>query len=104
MKVLCVCQEGNSRSVVLASILKNELAYDALAMGIRKTSEPTKEMLYEWADMIVLVDKTFVPEIPTKYLNKLAVWDVGQDRYFQGFSQDLIDQYHNYIARWKAGL
>lgn len=97
MKILCICERGNSRSVALAYIFKDVLNQDALAMGIRATTEDTKIMLYDWSDIIILVDKTFESEIPEKYQEKLHVWDVGPDRYFMGFHQDLIKQYENYI-------
>jgi predicted protein tyrosine phosphatase len=97
MKILCICERGNSRSVALAYILKDGLNQDAIAMGIRANSEETKSTLYEWADHIVLVDKTFVNEIPKEYQGKLVVWDVGPDRYFLGFHPELLDQYSKFI-------
>ncbi len=97
MKILCICQRGNSRSVALAYIFKDVLNQDALAMGIESASDETKEMLYGWADIIILVDKSFKDEIPGEYRDRLRVWDVGPDRYFLGFHPDLLGQYDEFI-------
>jgi predicted protein tyrosine phosphatase len=97
MKILCICERGNSRSVVLAYMFKDIYGQDALAIGIRTASEETKTMLYSWADVIILVDKMFENEIPMEYGNKLKIWDVGPDRYFQGFHPELLGQYEEHI-------
>lgn len=99
MKVVCICERGNSRSVALAWILKDQLGHDAVAIGIKTAGEALKTFLYEWADKIILVDKQFVDEIPKTYKKKLLVWDVGLDRYFRGFEQDLLDQYSTYLSK-----
>ena len=98
-KILCVCQEGNNRSVVLASVLKNEKQFDAIAIGIRKSSLETQTMLFDWADIIILVDDTFKDEIPVRYVNKLKIWNVGQDRFFNGFNQELLNMYRQFIRQ-----
>lgn len=51
MKILCICERGNSRSVALAYLFKDWLGQDALSMGITASSEDTKRMLYEWAEL-----------------------------------------------------
>ena len=99
MKILCLCERGNSRSVALAWLLKDGMGFDALAIGMRAASEETKNMLYQWADKIILVDKDFEDEIPDEHKNKLRVWDVGKDRFFGGFSRELLAMYRNYMAR-----
>ncbi len=101
MKILCVCARGNSRSVALAYILKDQMNLDAIAIGIEAASEETKEMLYKWADKIILVDKT-LDKIPEKYRSKLKIWDVGRDRFFRGFEPELLQIYTDYIK--KEGL
>ena len=102
MKILCVCSRGNSRSVALAWILKDHLHLDALAMGIDTNSEETKNVLYDWADRIILVDKIFEERIPKEYKTKLKIFDVGGDRFFRGFEPELLQIYINYIN--KEGL
>ena len=97
MKILCLCERGNSRSVALAWILKDHMGHNAIASGMRTMDDETKEMLYNWAERIILVDKTFEDEIPVEYKTKLKVWDVGPDRFFRGFEQSLLDTYVKYI-------
>lgn len=99
MKVLTICERGNSRSVALAWLLKDGMGFDAVAMGIRAASGDTKQMLYKWADKIILVDKDFLPEVPQEFHDKLQVWEVGKDRYFRGFEPDLLNQYKTYMKQ-----
>jgi len=99
MKVLCVCRNGNSRSVALAWLLKHKHGQDALAMGLRKNSHETQALLYKWADLIILTASKYAEEIPEAFRAKLRVWDVGPDTYFQGFSQELLAQYEVYMKR-----
>ena len=66
-------------------------------MGINAASHSTKRMLYEWAEIIILVDGNFEDEIPAEYQGKLQIWDVGPDQYFLGFHPELLEQYRKYI-------
>ena len=97
MKILCLCHRGNSRSVALAWILKDHMGHEAIATGMEIMSPETKEMLFNWAERIILVDKILESEIPEQYKGKLKVWDVGPDRFFRGFEKDLLEMYQNYI-------
>jgi hypothetical protein len=97
MKVLCVCRNGNSRSVALAWLLKHKHGQDALAMGLRKNSHETQQMLYEWADLIILTAGKYAGEIPDVYTAKLRIWDVGSDVWFKGFAPDLVEHYQHFI-------
>ena len=97
MKVLCTCENGNSRSVALAYILKRQYGFDALAMGLHVSMPQTKDMLFDWADQVVLTDATLIGEIPNRVLGKLKIYDVGEDRYFKGFKRELLDQFRQYL-------
>ncbi len=97
LKILCVCRRGNSRSVALAYLLKKHVKQEAIAIGIRQHSASTKAMLYGWADLIILVDERFLPEVPQEYRNKLKVWHVGTDRFFKGFDKELVEMYKEFI-------
>lgn len=99
MKILTVCERGNSRSVALAWILKDHMNLNAIAMGIRAADEETKEMLYKWADKIILVAGDFKDEIPEEFRGKLKVWDVGPDRFFRGFEPELLQTYADFINK-----
>lgn len=97
MKIVCICERGNSRSVALAWLLKDGLGWDAVAIGIRAAGPELKSFLYQWADKIILVDAQFTSEIPEEYREKLLVWDVGLDRYFRGFEPSLLQLYKDYM-------
>ena len=97
MKILCICARGNSRSVALAYLLKDHLNLDAIAMGIEAASDETKEMLFNWADKLILVDNQFENKIPDQYKNKLKIWHVGGDRFFRGFEPELLNMYAEHI-------
>lgn len=97
MKILCLCQKGNSRSAALTWYLRKYMGHETLAAGMRTTSEETKKVLFNWAEMIILVVKEYKGEIPRKCWNKLKVWDVGRDIYFRGFDERLINKFKNYI-------
>lgn len=97
MRVLCICERGNSRSVALAWILKDHMNQEAIAVGIRTMGQETKDLLFKWADRIILVDKRFEPEIPEEFRQKTKVWDVGPDKFFRGFDQELLNTYLSYL-------
>ena len=96
-KILCVCEGGNSRSVALAWLFKKHLGMDAISIGTRDNSVDTLEMLYNWADHIILTDKKM--KVPEHLNGKVRVYDVGPDRYFQGFRDSLIDKFLDYIEK-----
>lgn len=89
MKILAVCQGGNVRSVTLAYILKYERGLDALACGWEPNTEETKDMLYNWADRIVVMQTEFKDKIPEQYRDKVVTCDVGPDRWGRSLDSDL---------------
>lgn len=99
-KVLCVCQGGNSRSVALAYYLKSK-GKQAIAVGTDHTSKETFELLINWADAVIVTDKNLLHLVPYDG-HKLRVWDVGHDRFFRGFSQELIDLYDSYYREQRS--
>lgn len=102
MKILCICARGNSRSVALAWILKDHMNLDAIAIGIESAGQEAKDLLFKWADRIILVDKQFEDRIPEEFKDKLKIFDVGGDRFFRGFEPELITMFVDYIN--KEGL
>jgi len=60
MKILCICEGGNVRSVALAQHLK-EIGWEAIAIGWKYTSKETLLMLIRWADKIIDV-REYLPE------------------------------------------
>jgi hypothetical protein len=90
LKILTVCEGGNVRSVSLAFVLKNHLGHDAVAASWRFNSEKTLEMLYEWAEKIIVMQPEFLQHIPHLHRMKTTVCDVGQDRFGNAFHGELL--------------
>ena len=99
MKILCLCERGNSRSVALAWLLKDGLNLDAIAAGVKAMGNDTKHMLCKWADKIILVQEELKEFVPEEYWDKMVIWEVGRDRFFRGFEQDLLNQYKEYMKK-----
>lgn len=55
MRVLCVCDHGSNRSVHVADQLRYR-GHEAIPVGAHTTSQPTRDMLADWADLIVFTD------------------------------------------------
>jgi len=91
MKILCVCEGGNIRSVACAFLFKYRLGYDALAVGIAKNSVETRSMLSKWADRIIVMERKFKGWIPTDYDHKITTYDVGPDIWGNCFHPDLLE-------------
>lgn len=96
MKVVCLCQKGNSRSVVLAWLLRKRFKHETLAAGMVTTSRKTREMLYQWADRIILVVPRYQHWIPEEFHDKLRVVDAGQDT-FKRHCEVLLSRYEPQI-------
>lgn len=88
MKILCVGRKGNSRSVVLAYLLKLK-GHDAIAVGMRCMGRDTRKMMLDWADLIVVLHEKCQEGIPEEYWGKTRIWEVGPDIYLKGFDENL---------------
>lgn len=89
MRVLCVCEQGNCRSVCLARVLKENGGHDAVAVGARSAGKELQLILGCWADRIVLVQKDLGPGMTYLFIDKVRVFDVGPDVWNDPQSPDL---------------
>lgn len=94
MKVVTVCQGAHVRSVALKYLLTYKYSHEVLACGWESNTPETRNMLFEWADIIVIMQKKFEKYIPEKYRDdgdrrKLYCYDVGEDRYGNPFHPEL---------------
>ena len=96
MKILCMCQKGNSRSVALAWMLK-KMKHDAIAVGFVTTRRSTRKLLYEWADLVIVLAPRYLHWIPDEYSSKVKVYDVGTDIWFKGFKKELVLKLQNFV-------
>jgi len=81
MKILCVCQGGNSRSVAMAYYLKKWKKHDALSFGFRDNGAEVLSLLCSWADIIIPMREEYKQVIPEMFHDKVRVIDVGRDKY-----------------------
>lgn len=63
MRILCICEHGNVRSVALAYLIKTIYGHEAIAIGRKITSPETMRMLEKWADGVIEVDKLVGPDV-----------------------------------------
>ena len=89
LKLLCLCQGGNSRSAGLAYVLKYGYGHDALAVGWHRNSDKTRAMLYKWADRIFIVQAEFMQYVPEPFRKKVTVYELGPDIWFNSLHPDL---------------
>lgn len=80
-KFLCMCDGGNVRSHALAFKLKWVHHQEAIAVGRLNVKADTLNMLYEWADHIIVMQPHMTESIPESYHHKVKVVDVGVDHW-----------------------
>lgn len=91
MKILTICDQGNNRSVQFAHLLKYKYKADVLSIGISNTSDETKNMLYQWADFIIVTEESLLYQLPASIRGKTRLWDVGEDKYPRPFNPELLE-------------
>lgn len=101
MKLLTVCDQGNNRSVHFAHLLKY-WHHDVIPIGLKTTSESTLLMLFDWADYIIVTDKT--QEIPLQYKEKVRLFDVGEDNYPRPFNPELYQKVREILDQNRSWL
>ena len=104
MKILCVCQHGANRSVVLATLLKLEYGYpDSLSCGVDQNSKETLEMLINWADKVLIVDQYVLDRLTNLGLfkDKFLLINVGGDRWGQQHNSELQQLFRDKLKEFK---
>lgn len=87
MKLLCVCEQGQVRSVALAGILKKR-KFDVLACGVNANSKETLDMLIAWADTVIALSKKVQDKLPKD--EKVVLLDIGYDNWGNPTDPELI--------------
>ena len=91
MKILCICQGGNVRSVTLAYVLKYGYGIDALAAGWEPNPPETLEMLGAWADHVFIADEVMREKLPPALQSRAHTIPVGPDRWFMSLHPELLE-------------
>ena len=95
-KIVTVCSAGLCRSVGLADVLKLHFEpCDVIPLGVDRNFE-VKDILFDWADHIVVMYDKFEKRIPEQHAHKVLTCNVGPDRYGNSHHPELIDQ----VWRW----
>ena len=83
MKILCICEGGNVRSVAMAEILKDR-GNNAIAIGMQYIDKDTLLILTKWADKIIDV-RDYLPK---------DIWSDAKNK-------DLIEKINKIIGELK---
>lgn len=87
-RILCVCRQGDNRSVHAAWLLKKH-GKEAIAVGVDETSVESFKILQDWADRVIVLDKVLWGRTPKSEKNELV--DIGPDIYPRPLNKELID-------------
>ncbi len=93
-RVLCCCSGGQVRSVGCRYLLCDAWGMQkVLACGLDKNDAETLEMLFRWADVILVVgEQRLADKIPAEHRAKMYHLDIGLDTYRNCFSRELHDK------------
>lgn len=88
-RFVAVCHMGICRSgaLVLALRQKNQ---DAVAISAYLGSAELRQMLFSWADYIIVMQPKFADVIPAELRSKTRVVDVGEDRWSNPTHPELL--------------
>lgn len=81
IKILCVCQEGNCRSVGTRYCLRKRGYLNVIAIGWNQTSIETLKMLCDWADKILVAKEYHGDKLPTGHSKIDKNFIVGEDKW-----------------------
>jgi hypothetical protein len=94
MKLVTVCEEGLNRSVAARWLLQY-VGHEVIPVGLNRHTDETLQMLYAWADRVVVLDRRLSARVPAE---KLVVWDVGPDRYPHHYHPELVRRLRRFPA------
>ena len=90
--ILCVCAHGNNRSVTFAWLLKYVGNFETLTAGLEYHSPETLNMLFNWADIIVVPEDKLLGLVPEEHKSKIKFYNIGEDRYPRPFNKELLQK------------
>jgi predicted protein tyrosine phosphatase len=103
-KVVTMCQGGQVRSVGMKFLLSYKYGHDVIPCGWESNTLETREMLFKWADYIVIMQSNMEKYVPECYHNdgdrrKLYCFDVGEDRFGSAFHPELQKMLDSMIVK-----
>ena len=101
-KFLCVCQDGNVRSVGLAFRIHNLYGHEAVPVGWNRLTKLSLYRFCQWADYIVVLQAEYAKMIDPEFADKVRVAEVGPDNYGRHSHRDLQEKLAPIVAEWAA--
>lgn len=95
MRILCVCDEGISRSPTIAALLFD---HETIAVGAGRSSTETRSMLARWCDRAILTSPDQRHKFPDLADDKIMVWPIG-DHYPRPFNPKLREIVRRFISQ-----
>lgn len=97
VKIITMCRQGLCRSVALADVLKLHFEpVDVVPIGHFGNTKEAQQMLFTWADKIVVMEEHYRAHVPEEFHPKTMVCEVGPDRYGNSKNPELIGM----VWRW----
>ena len=81
-----------------AVIRLKAVGVDALAAGVGANSAETLDMLYRWADKVIVMHDLLLPCVPEAYKEKVMLCNVGEDRWQNPYHPELQQLVHAMIV------
>lgn len=99
MKVAVFCKGGICRSAAMANVLKT-YGHDVLNAGLGYNSPETIQMLTDWADRIVVMQKELADLVPMSGRSKMVIADLGPDVWDNSADPDLVNRCRVIAEAW----
>lgn len=98
-KILTLCAGGNVRSVGCRYLLHYKYGHEVLACGQDANTQETREMLYKWAEYIIVMSEEYRKFVPAEYDSKTFIYEVGPDVFGYAFHPELLDKCNELIVQ-----
>jgi protein-tyrosine-phosphatase len=98
-KIAVFCKGGICRSAAMSNVLKS-YGHDVLCAGLGYNSSETIQMLSDWADRIVVMQKELADLVPMSSRGKMVVADVGPDVWTSSVDPDLVARCRVVAGAW----
>jgi hypothetical protein len=98
-KIAVFCKGGICRSAAMANELK-KYGHDVLCAGLGYNSPETIQMLTDWADRIVVMQKELTDFVPMNGRSKMILADLGPDIWANSSDPDLVARCRVIANEW----
>jgi predicted protein tyrosine phosphatase len=104
-RIVTMCRQGLVRSVALADVLKLHFEpVDVVPVGYFGNTEQLKDMLFEWADAIIVMEQKYNKHVHPRWAEKVYVCEVGPDTYGNSHNPVLISKVWEWCRKNQTAL